>query len=205
MRQSLRVCIVMLLLTALVRPALAAVHWTAEGPNDDWATGDNWSNELGPGPFETALFDNAGASTIPGEVTNYLTADRTIGGLTYSNANRYHTTDLGGATLTVEGNLNFNVNQPGHTTTVIRRGALVVGGGFANVNVGRSYSGGAWAVANLGGLAEFNGQGETRLARLFSLIYLGDFTSVYLALLGGINPKPVQVIDYLKQELSKIQ
>ncbi len=56
-----------------------------------------------------------------------------------------------------------------------------------------------------GGLAEFSGQGETLLARLFSLIYLGDFASVYLALLYDINPKPVPVIDYLKQELGKIQ
>jgi glucose/mannose-6-phosphate isomerase len=56
----------------------------------------------------------------------------------------------------------------------------------------------------VGGLAEFSGQGETLLARLFSLIYLGDFASVYLSLLYGINPKPVQVIDYLKQELAKI-
>ena len=59
-------------------------------------------------------------------------------------------------------------------------------------------------VERVGGLAEFSGQGETLLARLFSLIYLGDFTSVYLSLLYGINPKPVQVIDYLKQELAKI-
>jgi glucose/mannose-6-phosphate isomerase len=59
-------------------------------------------------------------------------------------------------------------------------------------------------VERVAGLAEFSGQGETLLARLFSLIYLGDFTSVYLSLLYGINPKPVQVIDYLKQELAKI-
>ncbi len=56
----------------------------------------------------------------------------------------------------------------------------------------------------VGGLAEFSGQGETLLARLFSLVYLGDFTSVYLSLLYGINPRAVQVIDYLKQELAKI-
>jgi glucose/mannose-6-phosphate isomerase len=56
----------------------------------------------------------------------------------------------------------------------------------------------------VGGMAEFSGQGESLLARLFSLIYLGDFTSVYLALVYGINPKPVQVIDYLKQELAKL-
>ncbi len=56
----------------------------------------------------------------------------------------------------------------------------------------------------LGGLTEFSGQGASLLARLFSLIYLGDFTSVYLSLIYGIDPKPVKVIDYLKQELSKL-
>lgn len=56
----------------------------------------------------------------------------------------------------------------------------------------------------IGGMAEFSGQGESLLVRLLSLIYLGDFTSVYLALASGINPKPVQVIDYLKQELGKL-
>jgi glucose/mannose-6-phosphate isomerase len=60
-------------------------------------------------------------------------------------------------------------------------------------------------TGRIGGLSEFSGRGETLLARLLSLIYLGDFTSVYLALLYGINPKPVQVIDYLKQELGKLQ
>ena len=56
----------------------------------------------------------------------------------------------------------------------------------------------------VGGLAEYSGRGETLLARLFSLIYLGDFTSFYLAILYGINPRPVQVIDYLKQEMEKV-
>jgi glucose/mannose-6-phosphate isomerase len=56
----------------------------------------------------------------------------------------------------------------------------------------------------VGGMAEFSGQGESFLARLFSLIYLGDYTSVYLSMLYGINPKPVQVIDYLKQELANL-
>lgn len=43
--------------------------------------------------------------------------------------------------------------------------------------------------------------GESFLARFYSLVYLGDYTSVYLALEYGINPTPVEVIDYLKAEL----
>ncbi len=54
------------------------------------------------------------------------------------------------------------------------------------------------------GISEFWGEGSSLLVRLLSLIYLGDYTSVYLALLYGINPKPVAVIDYLKQELARL-
>lgn len=42
------------------------------------------------------------------------------------------------------------------------------------------------------------------LARLFSLIYIGDFVSFYLAILNGIDPTPVKQVDYLKGELAKI-
>jgi glucose/mannose-6-phosphate isomerase len=45
--------------------------------------------------------------------------------------------------------------------------------------------------------------GESYLARVFSLIYTGDYASVYLALEYGINPTPVKMIDYLKEQLAK--
>lgn len=41
------------------------------------------------------------------------------------------------------------------------------------------------------------------LARIFSLIYIGDFVSFYLAILNNIDPAPVKQIDYLKTELVK--
>ena len=44
-------------------------------------------------------------------------------------------------------------------------------------------------------------QGVGLLARTFSLIYLGDFTSFYLAILNGEDPTPVKRIDYLKKRL----
>ncbi len=47
-------------------------------------------------------------------------------------------------------------------------------------------------------------EGSSMLARMFSLIYLGDWTSFYLAMLNGVDPTPVKVIDYLKGELSKV-
>lgn len=46
-------------------------------------------------------------------------------------------------------------------------------------------------------------QGESRLARLFSTIFLGDMASVYLAVLNGVDPTPVHSIDFLKDSLSK--
>jgi glucose/mannose-6-phosphate isomerase len=51
---------------------------------------------------------------------------------------------------------------------------------------------------------EVKSEGKSLLARMFSLIYLGDWMSFYLAVLNGIDPTPVRVIDYLKGELSKL-
>jgi len=48
-------------------------------------------------------------------------------------------------------------------------------------------------------------EGRSVLARMFSLIYLGDWVSYYLAMLNGIDPTPVKVIDYLKNELGKVR
>ncbi len=47
-------------------------------------------------------------------------------------------------------------------------------------------------------------QGETLLARIFSLIHLGDWTSYYLALLNGADPTPVPIIENLKKQLAKV-
>jgi glucose/mannose-6-phosphate isomerase len=52
------------------------------------------------------------------------------------------------------------------------------------------------------GITEVWSQGHSRLARLFSLLYTGDFTSYYLALLRGVDPKPVEAIDRLKDRLA---
>ncbi|MBI5402896.1 MAG: bifunctional phosphoglucose/phosphomannose isomerase [Ignavibacteriae bacterium] len=49
---------------------------------------------------------------------------------------------------------------------------------------------------------ESNARGK--LARIFDLIYLGDWVSFYLAALNEVNPTPVKAISYLKTELEKI-
>lgn len=45
--------------------------------------------------------------------------------------------------------------------------------------------------------------GKSSLARLFSLVYLGDFVSVYLALLYATDPTPMPMIDFIKSHLGK--
>ncbi len=47
-------------------------------------------------------------------------------------------------------------------------------------------------------------KGESVLERMFCTILLGDFASYYLAVLNGVNPKPVEVINYLKGRLEKV-
>ncbi len=47
-------------------------------------------------------------------------------------------------------------------------------------------------------------KGESVLERMFYLILLGDFASYYLAILNGVDPKPVAIIDYLKTRLNNV-
>ncbi len=42
------------------------------------------------------------------------------------------------------------------------------------------------------------------LARLFSLIYMGDYVSFYLAMLNNVDPTSIKAIDYLKNRLAKM-
>jgi glucose/mannose-6-phosphate isomerase len=45
-------------------------------------------------------------------------------------------------------------------------------------------------------------RGSSRLARLFSLVQLGDYASCYLALLYGVDPTPVDAIQAFKARLA---
>ena len=51
---------------------------------------------------------------------------------------------------------------------------------------------------------EFERKDVSFLARIYSLIYIGDFVSFYLAILNDIDPTPVKQVDYLKSQLAKI-
>ncbi|MFN7171033.1 MAG: SIS domain-containing protein, partial [Candidatus Omnitrophota bacterium] len=50
---------------------------------------------------------------------------------------------------------------------------------------------------------EIYAEGNSLLTRIFSLIYLGDYVSYYLALLNRVDPTPVEPIVYLKNRLSE--
>jgi glucose/mannose-6-phosphate isomerase len=52
-------------------------------------------------------------------------------------------------------------------------------------------------------LSEVWSSGKSTLAKMSSVICVGDFTSVYLAVLRGIDPTPVRTIALLKERLKK--
>ncbi|MBE0429400.1 MAG: bifunctional phosphoglucose/phosphomannose isomerase [Thermoleophilia bacterium] len=54
----------------------------------------------------------------------------------------------------------------------------------------------------VGGIREYVTSGKSRLARILSSTYLGDYVSLYLALLYGIDPSPVERIENLKKRLA---
>ena len=50
---------------------------------------------------------------------------------------------------------------------------------------------------------EVNAQGKSAMAKMCSVICMGDFASVYLAVLRGIDPTPVRTINVLKERLKR--
>ena len=50
---------------------------------------------------------------------------------------------------------------------------------------------------------EINTRGKTTLAKMFSVLFLGDITSVYLAILLGVDPAPVKIITAMKKEMQR--
>ncbi|MFA6610041.1 MAG: bifunctional phosphoglucose/phosphomannose isomerase, partial [Candidatus Omnitrophota bacterium] len=50
---------------------------------------------------------------------------------------------------------------------------------------------------------EVYSMGKDLLSRIFSLIFIGDLVSYYLAMMNKVDPTPVEKIEYLKKELAK--
>jgi glucose/mannose-6-phosphate isomerase len=46
-------------------------------------------------------------------------------------------------------------------------------------------------------------RGRTTVERVFSLVLLGDLVSLYLAVLRGVDPAPVELLEALKTELAR--
>jgi glucose/mannose-6-phosphate isomerase len=53
------------------------------------------------------------------------------------------------------------------------------------------------------GVTEVWTTGDSWLARLWSVLFLGDFVSYYLAILNEVDPTPVKKISYLKEKLAR--
>ena len=53
-------------------------------------------------------------------------------------------------------------------------------------------------------ILELERNSSSLLTNVFSLIYIGDFVSFYVAILNNIDPTPVKQVDYLKAQLKKI-
>ncbi len=93
-----------------------------------------------------------------------LNANRSIGGLAFTNsAGHYHTLDLGGFTLNVAGNLNFNTDENSSTTTTVLDGILNVTSNSSNVYVGTGVSGSAIGIVDLSGLTSLGTTGQSFL------------------------------------------
>ncbi len=43
----------------------------------------------------------------------------------------------------------------------------------------------------------------TRLEQAFEVITFGAYTNFYLAMLEGIDPAPIDTVDYFKEQLKK--
>jgi glucose/mannose-6-phosphate isomerase len=52
-------------------------------------------------------------------------------------------------------------------------------------------------------LFEMWAQGKSDLARMLSTVCMGDFTSIYLAILRGVDPTPVNTIALLKEKMKR--
>ncbi len=55
--------------------------------------------------------------------------------------------------------------------------------------------------SELGGITEVWAEGHSEAARLFSLIYLGDYVSLYLALANEVDPAEVERSDFMKARM----
>ena len=61
------------------------------------------------------------------------------------------------------------------------------------------------AEGRVGGLVELWARGSSRMGRMLSAILLGDAVSVYLAVLYGVDPTPVETISRIKRRVARLR
>ena len=57
--------------------------------------------------------------------------------------------------------------------------------------------------AHVDSVLSITAEGRSPLARMLDLVMLGDYASLYLALLRGVDPGPVEAIERLKERLAQ--
>lgn len=56
--------------------------------------------------------------------------------------------------------------------------------------------------SRMGKVREVYAQGQSRLCRMFSLVYLGDFITLYAPIYRGVNPTPVDIVNIFKKKMA---
>ena len=77
--------------------------------------------------------------------------------------------------------------------------AILLGGGEGPADLHRIRVTRETALRRAGDVCEVRARGEGALARLLSLVLLGDLASVYLSYRRGLDPTPVEAIDAVKR------
>lgn len=57
-------------------------------------------------------------------------------------------------------------------------------------------------TSRMGKVREVYAQGQSRLCRMFSLVYLGDFITLYAPIYRGVDPTPVNIVNLFKKKMS---
>lgn len=94
--------------------------------------------------------------------------------------------------------LNGDDNSTKHTAVLLRNPATESDRMRKRIELTRDL-----AFSRTAELIEIKSEGNYILSQMLSLMYLGDYTSVYLALLRGVDPTPVDVIENLKDLMSR--
>jgi hypothetical protein len=92
------------LLAFRVTASAATIVWSGadSATTTNWSDGLNWVGNLAPGAIDTAFFSTNGMSDVLGPVDNIVSANTTVGAITYAPTNGFRNTFIApGVTLTV--------------------------------------------------------------------------------------------------------